>query len=59
MLQSNSKNNKRKIVDGEAFNSQISQSLYTAEALLAHSVGEKLPTDQSCASCKKPDGKFT
>ncbi|KAJ6149836.1 hypothetical protein N7471_001035 [Penicillium samsonianum] len=41
MLQSNSKNNKRKIVDGEAFNGQITQFLYTADALLAHTVGGK------------------
>ncbi|KAJ5793512.1 hypothetical protein N7457_000111 [Penicillium paradoxum] len=58
MLQRNSKNNKRKTVDGEAFNGQIAQFLYTAEALLAHAVGERLPTDQACTSCKKRNGKF-
>lgn len=38
----NSKSLKRKMVDGEDFNGQISQFLYTAEALLAHAVGERL-----------------
>ncbi|KAJ5335475.1 hypothetical protein N7452_007878 [Penicillium brevicompactum] len=57
-LQLNSKNNKRKIVDGQSFNSQLGQSLHAAEALLAHSVGEKLPAEGACLSCQKRDGKF-
>ncbi|KAK9852270.1 hypothetical protein MYU51_008689 [Penicillium brevicompactum] len=57
-LQLNSKNNKRKIVDGLSFNSQLGQSLHAAEALLAHSVGEKLPAEGACLSCQKRDGKF-
>lgn len=58
MLQKNSKNNKRKIVNGEGFNSQLGQSLHAAEALLAHSVGEKLPAEGACLNCQKRDGKF-
>lgn len=52
------KNTKRKIVNGESFNSQLGQSLHAAEALLAHSVGEKLPAEGACLSCQKRDGKF-
>lgn len=54
----NSKNLKRKMVDGEDFNGQISQFLYTAEALLAHAVGERLPAERACTSCKRRNGKL-
>lgn len=48
----------RKVVNGEAFDAQIGHDKSNVEAILAYSVGKKMPPSTECHSCARGSGKL-
>lgn len=48
----------RKVVNGEAFDAQVGHDRSNVEAILAYSVGKKMPLSTECHSCARGSGKF-